>query len=376
MRKYAVLIFLVFYALASSFASSSKSYPPAPSDPKDLVGPQSAVFAGGCFWGIQAVFEHIKGVTAAVAGYSGGTVSDPSYEQVSSETTGHAESVLVYWDPSRVSFGKLLQVFFSVAHDPTELNYQGPDHGTSYRSAIFYKNDYQKVEIDSYLSALGASGTWPKPIVTEVRPAGPFYKAENYHQDYLRMHPEAPYIVYNDLPKLQALERTWPDLAIPYSALSWHGLSVLGPEEASALPIVKADAEWKAVLTGQGYEIMRHQGTEQAFTGVSWNEHRPGTYYSAATGQPLFRSEDKFDSGTGWPSFTKPADQGAVILRLDRSYGMERVEVEDSSSGSHLGHVFDDGPEPTGLRYCMNSASLVFVPDGSKPPPIVKSYRP
>ncbi|HEY1406234.1 MAG TPA: peptide-methionine (R)-S-oxide reductase MsrB [Spirochaetota bacterium] len=161
---------------------------------------------------------------------------------------------------------------------------------------------------------------------------------------------------------------------------NWHGLPVMSEKKNIQVPVTHPASEWKKILTEDQYSILREEGTEIPFTGSTWNEHRKGTYYSAATGQPLFRSEDKFESGTGWPSFTKPIRQDAVILIYDSSLGMERVEVIDSSSGSHLGHVFDDGPGPaqfkggTGLRYCMNSGAMIFVPDGSEPPAIVKSY--
>lgn len=162
---------------------------------------------------------------------------------------------------------------------------------------------------------------------------------------------------------------------------NWRGLPVVRADADIEYPVKKTDAEWKASLTASRFEVLRKAGTEMAFTGETWNEHRKGTYYSAATGQPLFRSDAKFESGTGWPSFVKPISQDAVVLKIDRSYGMERIEVVDSSSGSHLGHVFDDGPGPaelpggTGLRYCMNSASMIFVPDGEEPPALVKGYK-
>jgi peptide-methionine (R)-S-oxide reductase len=162
---------------------------------------------------------------------------------------------------------------------------------------------------------------------------------------------------------------------------TWYGLPVVESGEALAFPVAKTDAQWRQQLGDFAFNVLRKDGTERAFTGDTWDEKRPGTYYSAATGQPLFRSETKYDSGTGWPSFSKPIDQDAVILVVDRTIGMERIEVVDSSSGSHLGHVFDDGPSAerfeygTGLRYCLNSASLIFVPDGEEEPPLVKAYR-
>jgi peptide methionine sulfoxide reductase msrA/msrB len=352
------------------------SFPPAPNDPSGLTSPQTAIFAGGCFWGVQAVFENVKGVESALSGYSGGSTTNPTYHEVSSGGTGHAESVRVTWDPKVISFGQLLQVFFSVVHDPTQLNYQGPDRGTQYRSALFYAASYQKDEAAAYIAALKAAKTWPGDIVTQIAPAGPFWEAEAYHQDYLRMNPDQPYIVAWDLPKLEALAKTWPALVANGATSFWRGYPVLGPKDPFPYPIVKSEAAWRAQFEGRGqaYEILRQEGTEYAFSGALWDEHRAGTYFSAATGQPLFRSEDKFESGTGWPSFTRPIVQSSVVLRIDRSMGIARIEVEDSSSGSHLGHVFDDGPAPTGLRYCMNSASLIFVPEGSPPPPLVTGY--
>jgi peptide-methionine (S)-S-oxide reductase len=176
------------------------------------AGEDTAVFAGGCFWGVEAVFEHVKGVKSAVSGYAGGDVANPSYEQVSSGDTGHAESVQVVYDPSQVSYGKLLQIFFSVAHDPTQLNRQGPDHGTQYRSAIFYRNAQQQQVADSYIKQLTAAKTFPRPIVTQVARLRAFYPAEAYHQDYLVHHPNQLYIVINDKPKVEALKKQFSDI--------------------------------------------------------------------------------------------------------------------------------------------------------------------
>jgi peptide-methionine (S)-S-oxide reductase len=172
----------------------------------------TAVFAGGCFWGVEAVFDHVKGVKHVISGYAGGQLANPSYEQVSTGETGHAESVEVIYDPSQVSYGKLLQIFFSVAHDPTQLNRQGPDHGTQYRSAIFYRNAQQQQVAESYIKQLTAAKTFSRPIVTQVAKLGGFYAAEDYHQNYLAQHPNQLYIVINDKPKLEALKKQFPTI--------------------------------------------------------------------------------------------------------------------------------------------------------------------
>jgi peptide-methionine (S)-S-oxide reductase len=177
-------------------------------------GTQTAVFAGGCFWGVEAVFEHVKGVTQVVSGYSGGSADTAKYDEVSSGSTGHAESVRISYDPSRISYGQLLQVFFSVAHDPTELNRQGPDTGTQYRSAVFFGNDEQKRVAESYIAQLQGIRAFSRPIVTQVTPLKAFYEAEVYHQGYLVRHPNQPYIVINDLPKIANLQRQFPALYV------------------------------------------------------------------------------------------------------------------------------------------------------------------
>jgi len=172
----------------------------------------TAVFSGGCFWGVDAVFKHVKGVTKVVSGYAGGAANTAQYEIVSTGTTGHAESVQVTYDPSKVSYDDLLKVFFFVAHDPTELNRQGPDSGTQYRSSIFYENDAQKKMADDYIAQLDQQHAFPKPIVTNVVPLTGFYPAEDYHQNYLELHRDQPYIVYNDLPKLERFQKDLPGL--------------------------------------------------------------------------------------------------------------------------------------------------------------------
>jgi peptide-methionine (S)-S-oxide reductase len=206
---------VLFAAKVTSGASRPLSEPvAAPALDATVTSPaeDTAVFAGGCFWGVEAVFEHVKGVKSAVSGYAGGSVVAPSYEQVSSGDTGHAESVQVIYDPSQVSYGKLLQIFFSVAHDPTQLNRQGPDHGTQYRSAIFYNTPQHQQVAESYIKQLTAAKTFSRPIVTQVTKLRAFFPAEAYHQDYLVHHPNQLYIVINDQPKVAALKKQFPDI--------------------------------------------------------------------------------------------------------------------------------------------------------------------
>jgi peptide-methionine (S)-S-oxide reductase len=187
--------------------------PPAAVDAAAGTEPtQTVVLAGGCFWGVQAVFQHVKGVTGAVSGYSGGARNTARYQVVSSGTTGHAESVQVTFDPRQISYGRILQIYFSVAHDPTELNRQGPDEGTQYRSAIFYANPEQQRVAQAYIAQLDKAGTFKQPIVTQLTEFSAFYPAEAYHQDYATLHPESPYIFYNDAPKVENLKRLFPDL--------------------------------------------------------------------------------------------------------------------------------------------------------------------
>jgi peptide methionine sulfoxide reductase msrA/msrB len=319
---------------------------------------QVAVFSGGCFWGVQAVFQHVIGVTNAVSGYAGGDASTAHYDRVSEGNTGHAESVRVTFDPSRVTYEQLLQVFFTIAHDPTQLNYQGPDHGPQYRSAIWYTNDEQKLAAESYIAQSTKAKTWPKPIVTQVGPLGAFYPAEAYHQDYATTHPYQPYILFNDAPKVAQLKKQLPSLYRDKAAL----VSDNKKESTMRTYTKPSDAELKRKLTSMQYDVTQHEGTEPAFHNEYWSNHEPGIYVDIVSGEPLFSSVDKYDSGTGWPSFTKPLESANIATKTDRQFGMVRTEVRSVHGDSHLGHLFDDGPRPSGQRYCMNSASMRFIP--------------
>ncbi len=213
-----LLMFSLTLAASSCHAAPLVPVPPAKMDVAlaHAPGKQKAVFAGGCFWGTQSVFERVKGVVKTTAGYAGGSASTATYDQVTTETTGHAESVEVVYDPSQITYGELLRVFFSVAHDPTQLNRQGPDVGTSYRSVIFYENEDQKRIATAYIAQLDAAKVFPKPIVTEVTPLKGFYDAESYHQDYALHNPGNPYILVCDRPKIEALKQEFPELFVNY----------------------------------------------------------------------------------------------------------------------------------------------------------------
>src|ERR1700733_649811 len=220
-RRYVLSLgFLAGFGLmgCSAFAAPKAPVPVASVDTAlaKTPGKEAAIFAGGCFWGTQSVFERVKGVVATTAGYAGGSAATATYDQVTTETTGHAESVKVVYDPSKITYGKLLQIFFSVVHDPTQLNRQGPDVGTSYRSAIFYTNEEQRKISTEYIAQLNAAGVFKKPIVTEVTPLKGFYDAEAYHQDYALHHPDNPYILVCDRPKVEALKKEFPDLFQDY----------------------------------------------------------------------------------------------------------------------------------------------------------------
>jgi len=355
MKKYiypllSLIVIALLFILLTDGSDSQEGTDLAP--PPD-GGQAQATFAGGCFWCMEPPFENLDGVTEVVTGYTGGDVPNPTYEQVLTGRTGHLEAVQITYNPQKISYQELLDVYWRQI-DPTDAGGSFVDRGEQYTSAIFYHDRDQRKAAQQSKTQLASSGRFDEPIVTEIRPYDVFYLAEDYHQDYFKKQTERYQNYKKGSGREEILPEIWGATPTPDSEAE------SGPNETSYQ--VPSQSVLKNTLTDLQYTVTQKNGTEPAFNNAYWDNKEAGIYVDIVSGEPLFSSLDKFKSGTGWPSFTRPIEPDAVVEVKDTSLGMTRTEVRSAIADSHLGHVFQDGPAPTGLRYCINSAALQFIP--------------